>query len=92
MGRGISVRQVIDTVKSVSGVDFRVDEGPRRAGDPAAVTATGEKVRELLGWTPAHDDLREMVSTALEWEQYLSDAQPVSGGMLPQLHFTLRGG
>ena len=70
-GKGYSVRQVIDTVKSVSGVDFRVDEGPRRAGDPASITATGEKVRSELGWIPRHDDLREMVQTALDWERYL---------------------
>src|SRR5437868_8050833 len=44
-GQGFSVRQVIDTVKSVSGVNFRVNEAPRRAGDPASITATGEKVR-----------------------------------------------
>ena len=68
---GTCIRQVIDTVKAVSGVDFHVDEGPRRAGDPAAITATGEKVRSVLGWKPAHDDLREMVSTALDWERYL---------------------
>ena len=70
-GQGYSVRQVIDTVKSVSGVDFRVDESPRRAGDPASITATGEKIRAELGWVPAHDDLREMVQTALDWEKYL---------------------
>jgi UDP-glucose 4-epimerase len=70
-GQGYSVRQVIDTVKSVSGIDFKVDEGPRRAGDPASITATGRKVREELGWVPQHDDLREMVQTALDWERYL---------------------
>jgi UDP-glucose 4-epimerase len=70
-GQGYSVRQVIDTVKRVSGVDFKVDEGPRRAGDPASITATGEKIRQALGWVPRHDDLREMVSTALDWERYL---------------------
>ncbi|GHA26967.1 UDP-glucose 4-epimerase GalE [Devosia pacifica] len=70
-GRGYSVREVIDTVKSVSGVDFRVDEAPRRAGDPASITATGEKVRDELGWTPSHDDLVEMVRTAYEWESHL---------------------
>jgi UDP-glucose 4-epimerase len=70
-GQGYSVRQVIDTVKAVSGVDFRVDEGPRRAGDPASITATGEKIRQALGWVPAHDDLREMMSTALDWERHL---------------------
>lgn len=70
-GQGYSVRQVVDTVKAVSGVDFRVDEGPRRAGDPASITATGEKVRQQLGWVPQHADLREMVQTALDWERYL---------------------
>ena len=70
-GQGYSVRQVVDMVKSVSGVDFKVDEGPRRAGDPAAITATGEKVRSLLGWQPKHDDLREIVTHALDWERYL---------------------
>jgi len=70
-GQGYSVRQVVDTVKSVSGIDFRVDEGPRRAGDPASITATGEKVRAQLGWLPQHASLREMVQTALDWERYL---------------------
>jgi UDP-glucose 4-epimerase len=70
-GQGYSVRQVIDAVKAVSGVDFKVDEAPRRAGDPASITATGEKIRATLGWAPKHDDLREMVGTALDWERYL---------------------
>jgi UDP-glucose 4-epimerase len=70
-GQGYSVRQVVDMVKSVSGVDFRVDEGPRRAGDPASITATGEAIRKQLGWVPAHADLHEMVQTALDWERYL---------------------
>lgn len=71
-GQGYSVREVIDTVKTVSGVDFRVDEGPRRAGDPASITATGEKVRATLGWVPKHDDLTEIVTHAYEWERYLA--------------------
>ena len=70
-GQGYSVRQVVDMVKAVSGVDFRVDKGPRRAGDPASITATGEKVRQQLGWVPQHADLHEMVQTALDWERYL---------------------
>jgi len=70
-GRGYSVREVVDMVRDVSGVKFRADEGPRRAGDPASITATGEKVRKLLGWTPKHDDLREIVETAYAWERHL---------------------
>lgn len=42
-GQGYSVRQVIDAVREISGVPFRVNEAPRRAGDPASVTATGQR-------------------------------------------------
>ncbi|MBJ7577239.1 UDP-glucose 4-epimerase GalE [Devosia sp. MC532] len=70
-GRGYSVREVVDTVRKVSGVDFVAEEGPRRAGDPASITATGEKVRQLLGWVPQHDDLNEIVETAYAWERHL---------------------
>lgn len=71
-GRGYSVRQVIGTVKEVSGVDFPVVERPRRSGDPAAVVARAERVRRELGWSPAHDDLHEIVTSAYEWERYLT--------------------
>jgi UDP-glucose 4-epimerase len=70
-GRGFSVRQVIQTVKDVSGVDFKVVEEPRRAGDAASVVAQAKLVREVLGWKPAHDSLPEIVDAALEWERYL---------------------
>lgn len=71
-GRGYSVREVIDTVKAVSGVDFEVIEGPRRAGDPAAIVAKADRLRSVLGWVPEHQPLEEIVSTALAWERYLA--------------------
>jgi UDP-glucose 4-epimerase len=70
-GLGYSVRQVIDTVHEVSGVDFAVREAPRRAGDPPAIVAGADKIRTLLGWVPAHADLEEIVASAYAWEQYL---------------------
>ncbi len=70
-GQGYSVRQVVDTVRRVSGVDIRADESPRRLGDPASITATGEKVRAVLGWVPQHDNLGEIVETAYAWERHL---------------------
>lgn len=70
-GQGYSVREVVETVRRVSGVDLRADEGPRRPGDPASITATGEKVRSQLGWVPKHDDLTEIVETAYAWERHL---------------------
>ena len=71
-GRGYSVREVIETVRQVSGVAFKVVEGPRRAGDPAAIVAKADRVREVLGWVPAHADLNGIVADALGWERYLA--------------------
>ena len=82
-GQGYSVRQVIDMVRRVSGVDFEVVEGPRRQGDPASVVARADKVRATLGWQPAHQNLEEIVRTAFDWERYLmtrnSDVTATSG-------------
>ncbi|WP_279359662.1 UDP-glucose 4-epimerase GalE [Methylobacterium indicum] len=70
-GRGYSVLEVIDVVKSVSGVDFPVKLSPRRAGDPSRIVAGADRIRAELGWVPQHDDLREIVTQALTWEEAL---------------------
>jgi UDP-glucose 4-epimerase len=70
-GRGYSVREVIDTVKQVSGVDFRVDLSPRRPGDPAQIVASSDRARAVLGWKPQRDDLSAIVRHALGWERKL---------------------
>ena len=70
-GRGFSVLEVIDAVKRASGIDFKVNLAPRRAGDPAALIACADKIRETLGWVPDHDDLDEITSIALAWEDRL---------------------
>jgi UDP-glucose 4-epimerase len=70
-GRGYSVRQVVEVVKRVSGVDFKVNNAPRRAGDPAAIVARADLVRRELGWRPRRDDLDAIVKQALDWERRL---------------------
>ena len=40
-------------------------------GDPASIVAKADKVRQVLGWEPAHEDLDEIVTAALAWERYL---------------------
>ena len=70
-GRGYSVREVIDAVKRVSGVDFKVDISGPRAGDPAQIIASSERARAVLGWRPQRDDLATIVSHALAWERKL---------------------
>ena len=70
-GRGYSVREVIDAVKRVSGVDFRVDISGPRAGDPAQIIASSERARAVLGWRPQYADLATIVGHALAWERKL---------------------
>jgi len=74
-GHGFSVLEVIDTVKRISGVDFRVDRAGRRAGDPAQIVAQSDRARELLGWQPQFDDLATIVTHALAWERKLGTLQ-----------------
>lgn len=71
-GHGSSVYEVIETVKSVSGIDFNVDTGPRRAGDPPQIVASGDAIRHMLGWQPRFDKLETIVEHALSWERYLA--------------------
>jgi UDP-glucose 4-epimerase len=70
-GHGFSVLDVIEAVKRVSGVDFKVDMAPRRPGDPAQIVAHSERVRSELGWRPRYDDLAIIVRDALAWEREL---------------------
>ena len=73
--RGFSVSEVVDLVKQVSGVDFPVLITERRPGDPAAIVAANDRIRERLGWAPRHDDLREIVAQALRWEKRLHNRE-----------------
>jgi UDP-glucose 4-epimerase len=74
-GHGFSVLDVIDAVKRVSGVDFKVDIAPRRPGDPAQIVARSERARDKLGWQPRYDDLSTIVRDALDWERELTKRQ-----------------
>ena len=65
-GSGYSVREVIDTVRNVTGQDFKVVEADRREGDPPKLVASSERIRSQLGWSPRYG-LEEMVRDAWEW-------------------------
>ncbi|MHC4139393.1 MAG: UDP-glucose 4-epimerase GalE [Planctomycetota bacterium] len=68
-GHGYSVREVLHEVKKISGVNFEVNEGERRAGDPHKLVASNEKIRHILGWTPKYDNLSTIVESAFHWEK-----------------------
>jgi UDP-glucose 4-epimerase len=74
-GRGFSVLAVIETVKRISGVDFKVISSGRRPGDPAAIVADSARMRALLGWAPQFDDLDTIVDHALQWEHRRAGVQ-----------------
>ena len=68
-GAGFSVRQVVDTVRSVTGRDVATVVAERRAGDPAVLVASSDRIRAQLGWIPRRPDLATMVADAWEFAQ-----------------------
>jgi len=68
-GKGYSVREVIETVKKVSGRDFKVVPTDRRPGDPPILTSDATKAVEELGWKPKFPELEEIIATAWQWHR-----------------------
>lgn len=67
IGKGYSVREIIDAVRAVTQREFRVVEQARRAGDPPAVYNNPAKIRRELGWSAKVTDLREIIDSAWRW-------------------------
>jgi UDP-glucose 4-epimerase len=65
--QGFSVREIISTVKKVTGKDFAVDEQGRRAGDPAVLLASSAKIKKELNWEPQMSKIEDIVATAWRW-------------------------
>ena len=68
-GRGLSVRDVVAAVEKVIGRKLPVREAPRRPGDPPTLIADSSRIKQALGWKPQHDDIADIVTSALEWER-----------------------
>jgi UDP-glucose-4-epimerase GalE len=69
IGRGYSVREVIRAVEEVTGKRVPIKEGPRRAGDPAVLVASSDKIHGELGWAPRYTDLHAIVESAWNWHR-----------------------
>lgn len=68
-GQGISNKEVIARIQRVTGVDFSVDEKPRRPGDPAVLVADSTRLQKELGWKPKFSDIQTIVESAWKWHK-----------------------
>ena len=68
-GQGLSVREIVDAVKAVTGIDFKVTLGDRRPGDPPQLYANPAKIKAELGWEAQVKDAKTMVQHAWAWFQ-----------------------
>lgn len=66
-GDGYTVREVIDFAKEITGREIPVKVAPRRAGDPAVLVASSDKIKNELGWQPEFQDLRLIIESAWKW-------------------------
>ena len=66
-GDGYSVRQVVEMCREVTGHEIPAEVAPRRAGDPAVLIASSDKIKRQLGWNPTRTDLRTIVQDAWDF-------------------------
>ncbi|MFG3101611.1 UDP-glucose 4-epimerase GalE [Streptomyces sp. NPDC048182] len=74
-GNGFSVREVVETVRQVTGHPVPEVTAPRRPGDPAALVASAATARDKLGWNPSRADLAGIVADAWEFAQHIAREQ-----------------
>jgi len=68
-GDGYSVKEVINVASEVVGKEIEAVEGDRRAGDPATLIASSDRIREDLAWNPQYGDLKTIIETAWKWHE-----------------------
>lgn len=70
-GNGFSVLEMLSSAREVTGEPIDAEFTPRRLGDPAAVVASSEKARTILGWEPEYTEVSKIISTAWNWYKAL---------------------
>ena len=68
-GQGVTVKEIAAAIEKAAGRTLPREIGPRRAGDPPALIASNQKAREVLGWTPQHSSIDEIVADAWRWHK-----------------------
>ena len=66
---GFSNKEILEAAREATGQPIPAEDAPRRAGDPSTLIAASDKAREVLGWKPQYDDVKEIIKTAWNWKQ-----------------------
>jgi UDP-glucose 4-epimerase len=77
-GQGFSVKEVVEVARKVTGKDIRAEIVPRRAGDPATLIASSEKIKRELNWKPKYQDIQTIIETAWSWHKEHPQGYPNS--------------
>ncbi len=73
-GRGFSVLEVVKAIEEVSGCKIPLKFEPRRAGDCAKIISSNEKILSKTKWRPKYDDIKQIVSDSLRWEEKMKSS------------------
>ena len=68
-GRGFSNREIAETVRRVTGINFEIRFAPRRPGDPDELVADSSRLQKELGWQPRYSDLETIIGSAWQWHK-----------------------
>jgi UDP-glucose 4-epimerase len=69
-GNGFSVKEIIDAARSVTEREIKAVECDRRPGDPPMLVGSAAKAKQILGWQPQFNDIREIIAHAWQWHQH----------------------
>ncbi|WP_071130974.1 UDP-glucose 4-epimerase GalE [Enterococcus timonensis] len=65
--QGYSVKEMVEAAREVTGREIPVEIVARRAGDPSRLVASPKKAKEILGWKPEYQDVKDIIQTAWNW-------------------------
>jgi UDP-glucose 4-epimerase len=66
---GFSNKEILEAAREATGKPIPAQMAPRRPGDPATLVAASQRARDILGWQPQYDDVKEIIRTAWNWKQ-----------------------
>jgi UDP-glucose 4-epimerase len=66
-GKGISIKQIVESVERITGKSVLLHTGPKRPGDPATLVASSTKFKKATNWSTDASSLDNIVRTAWHW-------------------------